>query len=71
MARLARLNPPGIAQHIIQRGNNRQICFSGEADFSRYLAWLAEHSKRSGMDIYAYVLMTKPCPRSCHPSGCR
>jgi len=58
MARLPRLNPPGIAQHIIQRGNNRQVCFSGEEDFSSYLAWLSEYSTRFGMDIHAYVLMT-------------
>jgi putative transposase len=27
MARLNRLCPVGILQHIIQRGNNRQVCF--------------------------------------------
>lgn len=27
MARLNRLCPVGIPQHIIQRGNNRQVCF--------------------------------------------
>lgn len=27
MARLARLNLPGNPQHIVQRGNNRQVCF--------------------------------------------
>lgn len=27
MARLPRLCLPHIAQHIIQRGNNRQVCF--------------------------------------------
>jgi putative transposase len=55
---LPRLNPPGIAQHIIQRGNNRQICFSHDEDFSDYLKWLAEYSAKFGMDIHAYVLMT-------------
>ncbi|MEJ1363510.1 MAG: transposase [Candidatus Sedimenticola sp. (ex Thyasira tokunagai)] len=58
MARLQRLNPPGIAQHIIQRGNNRQICFSSEEDFSIYLKWLMEYAEKFGMDIHAYVLMT-------------
>ena len=28
MARLPRLCPVGIPQHIIQRGNNRQPCFA-------------------------------------------
>ena len=27
MPRLARVGPIGVAQHIIQRGNNRQVCF--------------------------------------------
>ena len=33
MARLKRICPPGIPQHIIQRGNNRQVCFASEDDF--------------------------------------
>ena len=28
MARLQRIAPLGIPQHIIQRGNNRQTCFA-------------------------------------------
>jgi putative transposase len=30
MARLNRVSPIGIAQHVIQRGNNRQICFGDD-----------------------------------------
>ena len=33
MARLPRLNVPGCAQHVIQRGNNREACFYAEADY--------------------------------------
>jgi putative transposase len=33
MARLKRFCPVGIAQHVIQRGNNRQVCFNGDEDF--------------------------------------
>ena len=33
MSRLPRICPVGIAQHIIQRGNNRQICFGSEQVF--------------------------------------
>ena len=58
MARLPCLNPSGVAQHIIQRGNNRQICFAGEEDYASYLAWLSEYAKKFGMDIQAYVQMT-------------
>lgn len=32
MARLNRLCPVGIPPHIIQRGNNRQVCFNGDED---------------------------------------
>lgn len=31
MARLPRLYFPGCAQHVIQRGNNREACFYDEA----------------------------------------
>ena len=58
MARLPRLNPPGVAQHIIQRGNNRRIGFSCEEDFSNYLRSLSEYQVKFGIDIYAYVRMT-------------
>ena len=37
MARLKRLTIPGIPQHVIQRGNNREPCFYAEEDYSRYL----------------------------------
>ncbi len=40
MARLARLNLPGIPQHIVQRGNNRQVCFFTEQDYTVYLSKL-------------------------------
>ncbi|MFT5839410.1 MAG: putative transposase [Flavobacteriales bacterium] len=32
MSRLPRICPVDFAQHTIQRGNNRQICFGSEAD---------------------------------------
>ena len=34
MARLPRLNLPGIPQHVIQRGNNRHVCFYTEQDYT-------------------------------------
>ena len=37
MPRKPRLQLPGIPQHIIQRGNNREPYFYGEEDYSRYL----------------------------------
>jgi putative transposase len=36
MARLARYVIPGQSQHIIQRGNNREVIFTAEADYQFY-----------------------------------
>ena len=40
MARLIRVAPDGAAQHVMQRGNNRQVCFGAEEDMKAYLSWL-------------------------------
>jgi putative transposase len=40
MSRLPRICPIGIAQQIIQRGNNRQIFFGSEQDFFAYVGGL-------------------------------
>jgi len=58
MARLPRLCSPGIAQHLIQRGNNRQICFGGDEDFAAYAHWLDECSRKCRVAIHAWVFMT-------------
>ena len=42
MARLRRLDVPGVAQHVIQRGNNRQVCFGSDQDMAAYASWLHE-----------------------------
>lgn len=58
MARLPRLCPKGIPQHIIQRGTNRQVCFANEADYAAYASWLAEYSTEYDVAIHAWVFMT-------------
>jgi putative transposase len=58
MARLPRYFVPGVAQHIIQRGNNRQACFHTPEDFTAYCAALARLNAECGVAIHAYVLMT-------------
>ena len=58
MARLPRICLPGIPQHIIQRGNNRQVCFASDEDFSAYAHWLCEYSKKYRVAIHAWVFMT-------------
>ena len=58
MPRRARLSIAGVPWHIVQRGNNRAVCFHAEGDYRRYLEDLAEQSKRFGCTVHAYVLMT-------------
>lgn len=58
MARLPRLCLPRVAQHIIQRGTNRQACFASEADFAAYAHWLEESARKNHVAIHAFVLMT-------------
>ena len=58
MARKARFNLLGVPQHVIQRGNNRDPCFLGDADHQRYLADLNDALARNDCRLHAYVLMT-------------
>ena len=58
MPRRARLSVAGIPWHIIQRGNNRAVCFHAAEDYRRYLDHLTELSRRFGCTVHAYVLMT-------------
>lgn len=58
MARLSRLYFPGCAQHVIQRGNNREPCFYDEADYKAYLSFLKEAAVKYQVAIHAFVLMT-------------
>ena len=67
MSRLRRVAPVGVPQHVIQRGNNRQICFGGEADMVAYIAWLREYSCKFGVDGHAWVLMTNHVHLLCTP----
>jgi len=58
MPRRARLSVAGIPWHIIQRGNNRSVCFLSDDDYQFYLNTLNEQAKKHGCLIHAYVLMT-------------
>ena len=58
MPRRARLVLPEIPLHVIQRGNNRAVCFNAETDYLFYLDWLARSAHDSGCTIHAYCLMT-------------
>jgi len=58
MPRKPRFQLPGVPQHIIQRGNNREPCFRSQADYVRYLENLGDALQRNGCELHAYVLMT-------------
>ena len=58
MARLPRYVIPGQPQHIIQRGNNRQVIFAAEGDYQFFRDCLVEAAGRFGLAIQAYVWMT-------------
>jgi putative transposase len=58
MPRLPRLDLPGIAQHVVQRGVDRQPCFFTDVDRIRYLDELREICLKSECRVHAYVLMT-------------
>ncbi|WP_228739762.1 transposase [Xanthomonas euvesicatoria] len=57
MARLPRIDLPGIPQHIVQRGNNRLPCFLDDGDRLRYLHLIHEALHATGCQLHAYVLM--------------
>ena len=58
MARLPRYVIPGQPQHIIQRGNNRQVIFAADADYQFFRDAMVEAAGRFGLAIHAYVWMT-------------
>ncbi|MDF1615803.1 transposase [Desulfurivibrio dismutans] len=58
MPRLPRLYYPGCAQHVIQRGNNREACFCTVGDYKAYLSFLEEAAVKYQVAIHAFVLMT-------------
>jgi len=58
MTRLAHLYPVGIPQHIIQRGNNRQVCFNGNEDFAADANWLKEFANKYHVNMHAWVFIT-------------
>jgi putative transposase len=43
---------------VVQRGNNRQACFTCDADIAAYAHWLAEGAAKYKISIHAWVFMT-------------
>lgn len=68
MPRHPRAFLPGVPVHLIQRGNNRQVCFYTERDYVVYLDKLRESSTSYGVAIHSFVLMTNHVHLLCTPS---
>ena len=58
MPRQLRYFIPGIPQHVIARGVDRQAVFFQEQDYKHYLAVLKEAAAANQCAVHAYVLMT-------------
>lgn len=58
MARHPRLILPGVALHVVQRGNNRSACFREDGDYLTYLGHLRHLSGKYECEVHAYCLMT-------------
>jgi len=58
MARRPRFVLPGVPQHVIQRGNDRQAVFYTDDDRRCYLECLGDAGRKYGCRVHAYVLMT-------------
>ena len=48
---------PGVAVHVVHRGNNRSACFFGDEDRSFYLFHLNRLLPCAGCELHAYCLM--------------
>jgi putative transposase len=58
MARLPRISPVDVPVHLIQCGNNRQVCFAPEEDYGAYAGWLTGYAKKYMVDVHAWVMMS-------------
>jgi len=58
MARLHRIDVPGVAQHVIVRGVDRQPCSFGDGDYETCLAMLRASAASSDCAVHAFVLMS-------------
>lgn len=58
MPRRPRFDLPGVPQHVIQRGVDRQPAFFSDDDCRFYLDWLGEYARKRDIALHAYCLMT-------------
>ena len=57
MGRYARINHPHLLYHVINRGNNREIIFAEEEDYTHYLNTVQRYKKKYKFKLYAFCLM--------------
>ena len=57
MPRIHRCAPDGLAQHVINRGNDRRKVFQKRGDYLAFLRFMAEAQRRCPMRVLAYCLM--------------
>ena len=57
MPRRPRLFAPGLPQHLVQRGVNRQSVYFDDPDCIRYLHFLTEAADEYGCAVHCYALM--------------
>src|SRR3990167_1355401 len=58
MPRRPRFDLPGVPQHVIQRGVDRQPAFFCDDDCRFYLDCLGEYARKRDIALHAYCLMT-------------
>ena len=54
MARHPRFILPGQPEHVIQRGNNRQVIFAATRDYEFYLEKLMDGAYEHDFQVHAY-----------------
>lgn len=69
MARQSRLVIPFQAHQLVQRGNDGQLIFRDNEDYSLFLQWLREAARQQKVAIHAYVLMPDHFHLLVSPSG--
>lgn len=58
MPRRARMYLPHLPYHVVQRGNNREVCFIEPENYQYYLILWQELAAKHDLAVHAYCLMT-------------
>ena len=69
MPRRTRMYLPDLPYHVVQRGNNREPCFIEPEDYQFYLDLWKQLSKRYGVSVHGFCLMTNHIHFLVTPAG--